>query len=44
MHDMKITVDKEKMQAELEKVQTRLAKRRDESLFRKVEDKEEKGR
>lgn len=41
MHDMKITIDKEKMQAELEKVQTRLAKRREESLFRKVEDKDE---
>ena len=41
MHDMKITVNKEKMEEELRKVQERLAKKREESLFRKVEDKEE---
>lgn len=36
MHDMKITVNKEKMEEELRKVQERLAKKREESLFRKV--------
>lgn len=36
MHDMKITVDKEKMQEELKRVQERLAKKREEALFRKV--------
>lgn len=41
MHDMKITVNKEKMEEELKKVQERLAKKREEALFRKVEDKEE---
>lgn len=43
MHDMKITVNKEKMQEELKKVQERLAKKREEALFRKVEDKEDVG-
>lgn len=44
MHDMKITVNKEKMQEELKKVQERLAKKREEALFRKVEDKDAEGR
>lgn len=33
---MKITVNKEKMQEELKKVQERLSKKREEALFRKV--------
>lgn len=41
MHDMKITVDKEKMQEELKRVQIRLARKREESLLRKVEYKED---
>lgn len=44
MHDMRITVNKEKMQEELKKVQARLAKKREEALFRKVEDKDAEGR
>ena len=43
MHDMKITVDKEKMQEELKRVQVRLDRKREESLLRKVEDKEDIG-
>ena len=43
MHDMKITVNKEKMEEELRKVQERLAKKREESLFRKVVGKETNG-
>ena len=39
MHDMIITVNKEKMQEELKRAQERLKKKKDERLLRKVEDK-----
>ena len=41
---MIITVDEEKMQKELKRVQLRLDKRREESLFTKVEDKNDEER
>lgn len=41
MHDMLITVEKEKMQEELNKLQQRLEKKREERLINKLEDKDE---